>query len=197
MRKTWNKSNKTVLIFVVDSSDRSHVRRAAVELKLLLEEKQLKNCLLLILANKQVWHVVRYAIRKKNVKICNCLKTVGVCNYFVQQLLIIANKSINATKFYTLRRNLSDQYFLKQFQRRTRQTRWPWRKWRNCWESVAWQADVGTFKPPALLKMLASTKVSIGWLRNLKLFCNLNIFAKNHWVVFDRTLELLVIKNNN
>ena len=50
---------------------------------------------------------------KKNVKICNCLKTVGVCNYFVQQLLIIANKSINATKFYTLRRNLSDQYFFK------------------------------------------------------------------------------------
>ena len=41
------------IIFVIDSSDRDRIEDSAEELKKLLAEEELKNCVVLVLANKQ------------------------------------------------------------------------------------------------------------------------------------------------
>lgn len=42
------------IIFVVDSNDRERIEEAREELFSLLDEQDLRNCVLLVLANKQV-----------------------------------------------------------------------------------------------------------------------------------------------
>ena len=45
--------NTDILIFVVDSNDRDRIQEASKELKKMLDEKELKDCAVLIFANKQ------------------------------------------------------------------------------------------------------------------------------------------------
>eukprot|EP00340_Litonotus_pictus_P008797 CAMPEP_0170530124 /NCGR_PEP_ID=MMETSP0209-20121228/41386_1 /TAXON_ID=665100 ORGANISM="Litonotus pictus, Strain P1" /NCGR_SAMPLE_ID=MMETSP0209 /ASSEMBLY_ACC=CAM_ASM_000301 /LENGTH=142 /DNA_ID=CAMNT_0010822871 /DNA_START=1 /DNA_END=426 /DNA_ORIENTATION=- len=45
--------NTDGVIFVIDSSDRDRIEQATWELKKMLNEEELKNCCLLVLANKQ------------------------------------------------------------------------------------------------------------------------------------------------
>ena len=45
--------NTDILIFVVDSNDRDRIQEASEELKKMLDEKELKDCAVLIFANKQ------------------------------------------------------------------------------------------------------------------------------------------------
>ena len=54
-RPLWREyyQNTSVLIFVVDSSDRERISESRDELRKLLAEEELKNCVLLVMANKQ------------------------------------------------------------------------------------------------------------------------------------------------
>lgn len=49
------------LIFVVDSNDRERVNEAREELMRMLAEDELRDAVLLVFANKQVWHPIEYS----------------------------------------------------------------------------------------------------------------------------------------
>ena len=50
------------LIFVVDSNDRERIGEAKEELARMLGEDELRDAALLVFANKQVIHIIRYNI---------------------------------------------------------------------------------------------------------------------------------------
>lgn len=73
--------NTDGLIFVVDSNDRDRIEDAAEELKKMLTEEELKDCILLVMANKQD---LREALNPNEVTEKLCLSSLKGRKWLVQ-----------------------------------------------------------------------------------------------------------------